>query len=435
MNSLKEVFFPKSLPVKIYSPGGLCDPHSRQKFYMKGLWTTGKITDNPLITFKVNSTTMLFVFEFRPGDGKTTYSRYGVWSVLNGLNATQGSEVVLSDLDPKLGTIEYNLTVTCVNFASTGTFRVVVNYWDPTGDPNEIARNSTNWDVTAPMNKLVGIDDVSEIRIQGSSMTVYYAGFTADQCLGLAPNGLVLSLSGTDCTASNKAVCEYKSCYTTQGNECVFPFYYKNVLYKKCTSTDVYIPWCATKVNATTSAILAWGLCLPDCDYEVPVVSCLAPPPVPKFGARNSSGSIVQQNYMSDWFQLSFVNNSDGSFNFSMFSVTRASRRRLFQPLTPYNASMVNETNLKIFVRTKDDFFNDVYEIRTNGSRAIYTCPLGWVFENSHNISQYAYCYNWTWTADFNTSKACVRKYLIIPLVVTCLKTEVFCIQFCICVV
>ena len=379
---------------------------------MKGQWLTGRITDTPQIIFKVNSTTVLFQFEFRPGDSRASFSKYGVWSVINGANTTLGSEVVLSDLDPKLGTVDYNLTITCVNFAVTGSFKVTVNYWDPSGDPNGIVRNPINWDIVAPVNKAVGIADVSEVRVQGNP-TIYYVGFTADQCLGLAPNGLVLALSGADCTQSNKAVCEYKSCYTTDGNECIFPFYYKNVLYKKCISTDVYMPWCATKINPTTNAILSWGLCLPDCDYEVPIVSCLAPPPVPKFGTRNSTGHIVQQNYISDWFQLSFLNNTDGSFNFSTFSVTKGSRKRLFQPLTPYSASLVYETNLKIFVNTKDDFLNDVYEIKVNGSNATYTCPLGWVFENSQNISQYAYCNNWTWTADFDTAKACVRKYCI----------------------
>jgi hypothetical protein len=374
---------------------------------MKGQWI--KNVDNPLITFKVNSTTSLFLFEFRPGDGKTNFSKYGVWSVVNGLNVTQGKELVLTDLDPKL--IEFNLTITCVNLNVTGKFKIEFNFWDPSGDPNGIPRNSTKWDITTPVSNSVGIADVSEVRIQGS-MTVYYVGFTADQCLGITSNGLALTLSGDECNFSNQAICEYKSCYTTEGNECIFPFYYKDIRRKKCISDDVYIPWCATKVNASNKAILSWGLCLPDCDYEVPSVSCLAPPPVPKFGTRNSTGFITQQNYVSDWFQLSFLDNTDGSFNFSTYVVTRSVRNRLFQPLTPYNASAVNETNLKILVKSKDDFFNDVYEIRLNGSNATYTCPIGWVFENSHNISQYAYCNNWTWTADFDTTKACVRKFI-----------------------
>ncbi len=409
-----EVAFPKSLPVKLVPTPGFCDENSAKHFYVKGQFSTGKNPENPLITFKVNSTTYLFILELRPGDGKgANLSSYAIWSELNGLNASLGNVVVLRDLDPKLGTVNFNLTITCVDFASNGKFNVVFNYWDPAGDPNGIARTSTNWDILAGVNNSIGIGDVAEVKLQGS-MTVYYAGFTSNQCLGLAPNGLAVTLYGTDCQASNYAVCEHKSCYTTEGNECVFPFYYKNVRYTNCTSVDVYIPWCATKVNSTNNnTIISWGLCLPDCAYEVPVVSCLAPPPVPQFGLRNSSGHIVKQNYRADWFNLAFINNSDGSFNFTTYSVTRASRLKLYQPWMTYNASQVTETNLQILVGSSGDFFNDVYEIVLNGSNATYTCPLGWVFEDSHNISQYAYCLNWTWVADFDTSKACVRKYYL----------------------
>jgi hypothetical protein len=383
---------------------------------MAGQWPTGKnVITNPRITFKVNSTSSLFTFEFRPGDGKSTLSSYGVWSVLNGVNATPGNVVWLRDLNPRLPVVEYNLTITCANFASTGNFTVVLNYWDSSGDPNGIVRNSSNWDIVAPMNNSIGIASVSEVKIEGagtSPVVVYYAGFTSNKCLGLAPNGLIITLLGNDCNNLNNAVCEYKSCYTTQGNECIFPFSYKNVTYTKCTSEDVYIPWCATKINSSTNAILSWGLCLPDCDFEVPIVSCLAPPPVPQFGYRNATGGVVEENYLSSWFRLSFLNNSDGSFNFTTFSVTRASRKKLYQPWMPYNASVINETNLQIYVATNKNFFNDVYQIMVNGSNVTYTCPLGWVFKDSNNITQYAYCVNWTWTADFDTSKPCVRKYL-----------------------
>ena len=78
--------------------------------------------------------------------------------------------------------------------------------------------------------------------------------------------------------------------YTKEGRECVFPFKYKEVVYTKCTSIDVYQPWCATEFNTADNLIGGWGLCLEDCEYEEPIVSCLEPPPVPQFGIRNNSG-------------------------------------------------------------------------------------------------------------------------------------------------
>jgi len=76
-----------------------------------------------------------------------------------------------------------------------------------------------------------------------------------------------------------------------------------------------------------------------------------------------------------------------------------------------YNASENIENNLEFIASSKDDYFNDVYQIMPNGSVASYTCPEGWVFEDSFNITQYSYCENGTWREDFNTSKKCTRKY------------------------
>ena len=76
-----------------------------------------------------------------------------------------------------------------------------------------------------------------------------------------------------------------------------------------------------------------------------------------------------------------------------------------------YDASEEIETDLEFIAHSIDDHFNDVYEIMKNNSRVVYTCPKGWVFMDSNNISQVAYCRNWTWEVDFNTSKPCIRKY------------------------
>ena len=158
--------------------------------------------------------------------------------------------------------------------------------------------------------------------------------------------------------------------------------------------------------------ITSWGLCLPDCPYIVPEVVCLDPPAVPKFGSRNSTGAPVEENYSSTWFNLNFIDNSDGSFNLTHYSITRAQRDILYQPLTPYDASQLVETSLSFIATSKDDHFNDVYQIMPNDTSVEYECPLGWVFQDSHNISHFAYCRNWTWIIDFDTSKPCVRKFI-----------------------
>ena len=109
-------------------------------------------------------------------------------------------------------------------------------------------------------------------------------------------------------------------------------------------------------------------------------------------------------------FTLHFTNNSDGTVNHTHYRVTRAQRARLWQPWMKYGAAEENETSLEFIAISKEDHFNDVYSIMPNDSTAVYTCPIGWVFNNSNNISHTARCLNWTWTADFDTAMPCVRK-------------------------
>ena len=40
-----------------------------------------------------------------------------------------------------------------------------------------------------------------------------------------------------------------------------------------------------------------------------------------------------------------------------------------------------------------------------------FTCPEGYVFEDSNNITHYAFCYNTTFVLEYDPSKRCVRKY------------------------
>ena len=56
--------------------------------------------------------------------------------------------------------------------------------------------------------------------------------------------------TGDQCDEPSDVLCEHQSCYTVEGEECVFPFTYKDVVYHKCSSEDVYMPWCATGLIA-----------------------------------------------------------------------------------------------------------------------------------------------------------------------------------------
>ena len=221
---------------------------------------------------------------------------------------------------------------------------------------------------------------------------------------------MLLSQVGSLCEASQDTVCEHQSCYTTRGQECTFPFAYKGVTYTQCTSVDVYQPWCATQLNTATGGIQGWGLCLPDCDYIVPDVSCLDPPPVPRFGLQSDSGEVIFENYISDWFTLQFTNNSDGTTNQTNYRITRDQRAKLYQPWMVFDENELKEYNIELFAQSNEDHFNGVYEIMKNGSSVVYECPKGWVFNSSNSITHMARCLNWTWVVDFDPAMPCVRK-------------------------
>jgi len=69
-------------------------------------------------------------------------------------------------------------------------------------------------------------------------------------------------------TSGSKS-CEKASCKTKKGNQCVFPFKYKNVLYTSCTRRGGGLlgmglfaaPWCSTEVDQDGNYNGVWGEC------------------------------------------------------------------------------------------------------------------------------------------------------------------------------
>ena len=139
---------------------------------------------------------------------------------------------------------------------------------------------------------------------------------------------------------------------------CSFPFNYKDVEDTKCTSIDVYQPWCATEFNTADNLIGGWGLCLEDCEYEEPIVSCLEPPPVPQFGIRNDSGMKYLLLFSSELphpFSETYIH--------THYKVTRANRVKFYQPWIPYDSISHEDTNKEFIAESTEDDCDDFYFI------------------------------------------------------------------------
>ena len=395
-----QTFAPTVFPIYLKMKKDFCNEKSKMKFLVMGRFIerTSKDSISPQIVFKINDTTEVFHIDFRIGDS----TKYFTWSRSNQNNSEFSKFLPKFDIDKN-----FNLSITCNEHSLTGGWKIVMNYWDPGDDPNGLARDSFEWDLDSFSDRSLNPKDINTIMILGQhEWNIDFAGFTFDGCLSLSPNGLVMPLSGHQCEEEKDYLCEYQSCYTKDGFECIFPFTYKEQLYKNCISEDVYQPWCPTKIG-DGDHILDWGLCLDDCDYIPPQPSCLNPPPVPMFGFRDSSNNTVYENYASSWFNLSFVHGNLSLSNLT-YLVTRDSRKKLYQPLMIYDSNELYDQNLSFEATNHSDFFHDVYEIIPEGGTADYTCPLGWVFEDSKNTTQTAICRNWTWNVQFNVSKPCV---------------------------
>ena len=44
------------------------------------------------------------------------------------------------------------------------------------------------------------------------------------------------------------------------------------------------------------------------------------------------------------------------------------------------------------------------------GNNVTYTCPLGYIFNGTHDITYTASCINKTWVQDFDEALQCIRK-------------------------
>ncbi len=158
----------------------------------------------------------------------------------------------------------------------------------------------------------------------------------------------------------------HKGCFTLDGTQCILPFKYFNVseagvvtelTYTKCTTIDIYKPWCPTLIDPLNDDILEWGLCQESCPQEIADIVCLEEPPFPEFVTQEEAAML-------------FVN---------------------FSANYDYGSEKIMDEMTVIE----------------------YACPPGHHFEDSFNVTQYALCHNWEWTADFDRDARCQRKQLM----------------------
>ena len=249
-----EVVKPTHTPILLKNvPAQFCtnDSTSNLKLLNTRKWNSKSMDQNfPRIRFVVNQTTDLFNWAFLLGS-KNKLHEYETWSKTNKVNNTK-VVTQLSDLNWNLQEHSaFNLSISCAEYP---IFLTKLNYWEPGDDHIGNRRTENAWDSSTNVDESVDPNVVKEIIIDGG-ITVDYAGITSEGCLSLTSNGLITPNYGISCSVIQDVVCEHQSCYTHQGDECIFPFPYKGTLYHNCTSVDVYIPWCATGACSITSSI------------------------------------------------------------------------------------------------------------------------------------------------------------------------------------
>jgi len=87
----------------------------------------------------------------------------------------------------------------------------------------------------------------------------------------VSSDGSVVTNMWGDCDMSSTSSCSAESlsissCTATSGQQCVFPFRYKGVVYTECTSIDQSQPWCSTSVTSSGDHVTgSLGFCPSTC--------------------------------------------------------------------------------------------------------------------------------------------------------------------------
>lgn len=164
---------------------------------------------------------------------------------------------------------------------------------EPTGD----------WFTSQSEEKMLTEDylDLSRTGLWVPPDSILDVNGTTNGCLEITKHGLFNTRIKTECNQEKEPMCEYRACMTISGKQCIFPFKYSNstnddLTYKRCSTLDVYRPWCATKVDEVMN-VVEWGDCLEDCPMEEVNSACLSDPEFPAI----ADGSGIFVNYTTDF--------------------------------------------------------------------------------------------------------------------------------------
>ena len=139
-----------------------------------------------------------------------------------------------------------------------------------------------------------------------------------------------------------------------------------------------------------------------DCPAEIQIPLCLSHPPIPTFGSFKDKTTA---NFLSNWFQVEYLTDKESNYSIS------GKKRRTHQPEWKYDS--LNTTDEVLFsVANNLEDFSQVYAVFKHNESANYTCPKGFIFENTHNVALHILCSNWSWISEhFDVSKKCVGKF------------------------
>ena len=144
------------------------------------------------------------------------------------------------------------------------------------------------------------------------------------------------------------------ACYTKQGQQCLFPFTYRNesitgvqtqVNFTKCSSLDLHTPWCPTQFEADGITIKEWGECAEDCPAEEPMIACLTEPIFPDWVDDTDGEDYV--NFTTTYVQGSGDITLEVRTKKPCMVAQGYSRRLLFR--SSGDRSSARETSLNVF--------------------------------------------------------------------------------------